>query len=361
MRRTALTLVSLAVATAPLALTPGTAAGAAAERPRVVAGGLLSPLSLDVTPKGAVWFSQNFSGALMRARPGKPARVVHQAAKGTEVGAVSFHRGVTTFAVTTSKGRTALMTRSRSGKVEQVANLFAHESKDNPDGAYTYGFTDLDPECEDRLPRFLKPYEGIVESHPYASVTRGRSTYVADAAGNTILAVSRDGAVETVAALPPQPATITAEAAEANGLPDCVVGHDYHFEAVPTDVEKGSDGMLYVTTLPGGPEDPSLGARGAIHRVDPATGDVETLVRRLLSPTGLAIADNGDMYVAQLFRNRISRVEAGTTTARRWRAATLPGDVDVEGGRVWATRKVLTGLSGEEGDRPRGQVVRYPG
>lgn len=129
---------------------------------------------------------------------------------------------------------------------------------------------------------------------------------------------------------------------------------------MPTDVEKGEGGILYVTTLPGGPEDPSLGARGAIHRVDPKTGDVETLVRRLLSPTGLAIADNGDMYVAELFRNRISRVAAGTKRAKRWRGASLPGDVDIQNGRVWATRKVLTGLSGEEGDRPRGQVVRYP-
>lgn len=227
MRRTAISLVSLAVAAAPLALVPATASGsAAAERPKVIAGRLLSPLSLDVTPKGAVWFSQNFAGSLMRARPGKPARVVHQAPRGTEVGAVSFRRGTTTFATTTGKGRTALWTRSRKGKVKRVANLFFHESQHNPDSIHTYGFTDLDPECEKQLPRFMRPYEGIVESHPYATVTRRGTTYVADAAGNTILGVDREGAVETVSVLPPQPVTITAEAAEANDLPDCVAGHD---------------------------------------------------------------------------------------------------------------------------------------
>ena len=53
----------------------------------------------------------------------------------------------------------------------------------------------------------------------------------------------------------------------------CTVGHKFYFEPVPTDVEV-HDGLLYVTTLPGGPEDPSLGARGKVYTVDPATGDV---------------------------------------------------------------------------------------
>ena len=70
------------------------------------------------------------------------------------------------------------------------------------------------------------------------------------------------------------PTTITREAARQFGLPTCTIGKTYAFEAVPTDVELGPDGMLYVSVLPGGPEDPSLGARGAIYRVSPATGAV---------------------------------------------------------------------------------------
>lgn len=49
----------------------------------------------------------------------------------------------------------------------------------------------------------------------------------------------------------------------------CVVGHEYAFEPMPTDVEIGPDGWLYVSSFPGGPEDPSLGARGAIFRINP--------------------------------------------------------------------------------------------
>lgn len=37
-------------------------------------------------------------------------------------------------------------------------------------------------------------------------------------------------------------------------------GAPHNFEPVPIDVEIGDDGMLYVSTLPGGPEGPELGA-----------------------------------------------------------------------------------------------------
>jgi hypothetical protein len=186
----------------------------------------------------------------------------------------------------------------------------------------------------------------------------GRTVYVADAAANAILGV-KNGKVHTAALLPPQPVTITPEAAEANGLPACVAGHDYAFEPVPTDVEV-HDGMLYVSTLPGGPEDPSLGNRGAVHRVDPATGAIETIATGLLGATGLAVARDGSVYVSELFGGRISWIPAGGGAAQTWRKMTLPGAVEFRRGHVWATRRVLTGLSGEAGDRPRGQVVRFP-
>ena len=91
---------------------------------------------------------------------------------------------------------------------------------------------------------------------------------------------------------------------EANGAPDCLVGKKFGLEAVPTDVEVGPDGKLYVTSLPGGPEDPSLGLNGRVLRINPTNGRVKTLVGGLLSPTGVAVASNGDIYIAQLFRAR---------------------------------------------------------
>ena len=78
-------------------------------------------------------------------------------------------------------------------------------------------------------------------------------------------------------------------------VPACVAGHEYAFEPVPTDVELGPDGWLYVSSLPGGPEDPSLGARGAVFRVSPWTGHVRLWAEDILSPTGIAVSDSGDV------------------------------------------------------------------
>ncbi|MGZ5399845.1 MAG: ScyD/ScyE family protein [Nocardioides sp.] len=359
MRSPAITLISLALVAAPLATTPATAQ-AAADPPTVIARGLVSPLSLDVTPNGTVWASQNFPGLLTRIRPGGEPRVVYANKQGAEVGAVSVHRRIVTFALTTGEGKTYLMKRSKKGKISRVANLSRFETNRNPDAEQEYAFADADEECVAEMRRRFRPYTGIVDSHPYATTRMGNTRYVADAGGNTILGVGRNGAIRTVAVLPPQPLTVTAEVAEANGMPDCVIGQDFQFEPVPTDVETGPNGMLYVTTLPGGPEDPSLGARAAVHQINPRSGEVETIARGLITATGLDVAPNGDVYVAELFAGRISRILAGESEAKKWRSAPLPADVTWRDGRVWATRNALTGLSGEPGDRPRGQVVRYP-
>lgn len=361
MSRTAISLVSLALVAAPLApVAAATNVTAAAEPPTVIAGGLLTPLSFDVTPNGTVWVSQSFAGLLMRVRPGGEPRVVYANKRGASVGAVSVHRRVVSFSLRTVEDKAYLMERSRQGEVSRVANLSRFETNKNPDAEQEYAFADVTRDCRAQLRRPFKPYTGKVDSNPYASVSLGETRYVADAGGNAILRVRADGSIRTVAVLPPQPTTVTAELAEDFGLPECVVGEDYYFEPVPTDVETGPDGMLYVTTLPGGPEDPSLGARAAVHRINPDTGVIETVAGGLLTATGLDVAENGDIYVAELFGGRISRIPAGTSEAEKWRSVSLPGDVTWQNGSLWATRRVLTGLSGEDGDRPRGQVVRYP-
>jgi sugar lactone lactonase YvrE len=68
------------------------------------------------------------------------------------------------------------------------------------------------------------------------------------------------------------------------------------------------NGLLYVTLLPGGPEDPSLGARGAVYSVNARTGDVAFVACGFLGATGLALGPDGTIYVAELFGNRISTV-----------------------------------------------------
>ena len=108
-----------------------------------------------------------------------------------------------------------------------------------------------------------------------------------------------------------------------------MVGQTLIIEAVPTDVEVGPDGKLYVTTLPGGPEDPGLGATAAVYKVDPKTGKVKKVVSGLLSATGLAVGESGKLFIAELFRGRIAQVEAGERKAEDLLQVPLPADVAI--------------------------------
>ena len=161
----------------------------------------------------------------------------------------------------------------------------------------------LSPECAAQLPpdEGLLPYTGIKDSHPYAVTPTFFGWYIADAAVNDILFVSWFGQVRTVAVLPAQaPVLVTAEAAASGEqpLPPCVVGSTFIAEPVPTDVEIGPGGNLYVSTLPGGPEDPSLGARGSVYKVSPWRGKVSQIATGFAGAANLAVSPWGQIYVS---------------------------------------------------------------
>jgi len=219
------------------------------------------------------------------------------------------------------------------------ADTMAYEVANNPDQVNTYGVTDpLPGSCAAEVG--LGAYMGAIDSHAYSVAAYAGGWVVADAGANDLLRIDNAGNISTLAVLPPQPSVITAEAAAAFGLPPCVVGDTYYFEPVPTDVETGTDGYLYVTTLPGGPEGPELGARGALWRVDPKTGAAEQLAGGFAGATNLAVGKGGVIYVAELFGGRISAVQAGTAST----FVELPAVVSVEtgaNGTVWAA--TLTG------------------
>jgi hypothetical protein len=324
---------------------------------QTLASGLLSPLSLAVGKDGTTYFSQNFAGLLMKQKPGqKKPSVIYANKDGFEVGAVSEHRGSLRFALSKNQRRGVIMAVGGSGKPVAIANLGVYEKKNNPDAKNSYGFRNLSDDCAAQMPQQGPPpaYQGIVETHPYATLMAGGTTYVADAAANAIFGIPRRGKVTTVAVLPPVPAEITAAAAEQFGFPDCVVGKTYYFEAVPTDVEAGPGGQLYVSTLPGGPEDGSLGALAAVYKVNPRTGKVTKVAGGLISATGLAVARNGDIFVAELFRGRISRIKAGQSKPHGFVDAPLPADVEVGSKGLFATINALPG----EDTPPAGKVVR---
>lgn len=197
------------------------------------------------------------------------------------------------------------------GNVNSWADLLYHETSENPDKVNTYGFASIDDECAAQLPAELGPatYTGQKDTNPFGVLATDEGTaYIADAGANAVFEVSGKGSVRTLAVLPPQPTVVTAAAAEALGLPSCAVGLTYNFEPVPTDVEMGRDGQLYVTTLPGGPESPVLGARGSVYRIDPDSGEYERVATGFLGATNLAVDDDGTIYVSELFADRISKV-----------------------------------------------------
>ena len=141
-------------------------------------------------------------------------------------------------------------------------------------------------------------------------LAHGSTTYIAEAGGNAILSVNAAGHIRTVAVLPAHPLVVTPEIAAGAGFPECTVGKTFNFESVPTDVEF-HNGSLYVSTLPGGPEDPGLGARGSVFKINPKNGNTRLIATGFLGGANLAISPDGTIYVAELFGDRISRVSKG--------------------------------------------------
>jgi hypothetical protein len=310
-----------------------------------IVDGLAGPLQLAVGSDGTVYVGQAFSGKLtVVGKRGGTKDLV--SAPGTEIaGVAAAGKGTLTFTTSgeTEDGFFAEVRRVLpNGKVRSLADLFAFETNNNPDRVNSYGFQGLTPDCADQVPDEIggQPYQGIIESHPYAvALLPGGSRVVADAAGNDLVRVAANGKVSALAVLPPQPLEVTEEVAAGVGLPECTIGSSYNFEPVPTDVEVGPNGLLYVSTLPGGPEDPGLGARGAVYSVDPATGHVALVAGGFLGATNLAVAPNGTIYVAELFGNRISTVSGGG--AKPFVEVPSPAAVEWADGKLYATVDVF--------------------
>jgi hypothetical protein len=348
--------LALAGGTAGAALTGATAAPAhhkAKPTVGVVAKKLVGPLSVAQAPDGTRYWADSFAGPLYKQAPGGQPTVVFAGSKKAAAEGVSADGGVLRFTTGDPKNKGGkVWTLDVSGQPQLVGDTFAYEKQANPDGKFKYGFLKTPKSCLSQLPKQVPgSYSGHKESHPYATAVANGVTYVADAGANAVVAISPTGVFSTVAALKPVKLKVTADAAAANHLPRCTVGKKYAVEAVPTDIEVGPGGLLYVTSLPGGPEDPSFGLNGRVLRIDPATGKVSTVVEGLLSPTGVAVASNGDIYVAQLFKGEISKVKAGKHKAKTYLKVALPAAVEVTPTGLLATINALPGK------KPKGQVV----
>ena len=212
----------------------------------------------------------------------------------------------------------------------------------NPDGGVDYGFVEgLPAGCA--VSPLTEP--GDVNPNAYAvAILPDGSRVVADAGGNTLVRVGANGNTSVSAVLPPVRLTVSTELADERGWPECTVGELYTVHPVPTDVEVGPDGMLYVSSLPGGTENPlvieSLGSPGGVFRVNPVTGSVAPYASGFVSAVDLAVAPDGTVYVAEMFADRISRVVNGAAVPVAF--VPLPGAVEYAKGKLYATILALT-------------------
>ena len=138
-----------------------------------------------------------------------------------------------------------------SGVGRSVADVSAYENT-NPDGAQ-------------------------VDTNPYGLLALPGHRLVTDAGGNSLLDVSADGSISTVAAFPK------------------FIGAFGPTDRVPTDVVVGPDGAYYVSTLSGVPFTPGS---AVIFRVVP--GSAPTIYAASLTQvTDLAFGPDGSLYVLQ--------------------------------------------------------------
>ncbi|WP_027482170.1 ScyD/ScyE family protein [Deinococcus pimensis] len=160
----------------------------------------------------------------------------------------------------------AAVLRLSGTTVTEVANLFAFEAANNPDG--------------------VPPAEGGIDSHPYDLTSLGGALYVVDAGANDLLRVDpATGTVTLVAVFPKQEVTDPQTKAKVQA------------QAVPTGVAVGADGALYVSLLPGEPMPPGS---AKVVRVDPATGAQQDWVTGLTALTDLQRGPDGNLYAVSL-------------------------------------------------------------
>jgi hypothetical protein len=340
MVRTPARIAAVTAAAAVTLIIPMSGPAAAVTVSAPIAEGLAGPLGLAVGSEGTVYVSQSFAGKLTAIGKDGTRDIVRVA--GAVNGVATDGAGTVTF--TTIEGSqsnpSALVKHVLpNGRVSTLADVGAYEQTVNPDQVNTYGFIGLSAACAAQLPAEAGPpsYSGMVGTNPYAvAIMPDGARVVADAGGNDLVRVGRNGQLSTAAVLPPMPPVeITAEAAAANGWPACTVGTSYQYESVPTDVELGGDGMLYVSALPGGPEDPSSGARGAVYQVNPANGRATLTASGFDGAIDLAISPTGTIYVAELFGNRISVVANGGPEPLV--NLSTPAAVEWAGGKLYAT------------------------
>lgn len=122
---------------------------------------------------------------------------------------------------------------------------------------------------------------GDTISNPYAALAQRTRTLVADAGGNTVVAVDRRGDVSLFALLPD---------------PIFAYPGEFDSDAVPTSLAEDRDGTIYVGTLASAIPD-----QAAVLVYGPDGGQPLDVIEGFSFISGVAVGRDGSLYVSELF------------------------------------------------------------
>jgi len=306
--RSPLSTMATRSAAGSLAAAPVPAAAGRAPRLTTLSTAVVAPFQLAFA--GHRLFIADGGTAKISRLNGRSLGTVVAGAPGVEGIGVN-GRGEIAYSQANENMGTATLTIVHPGGRRVVAGLAAFEKAHNPDGRVTYGV----PHPSACVAAYLKSQNtppnqtGDVHSNPYAVIPfRAGWWLVADAGGNDILKVSPTGVVSVATVLPRQATVITAALAASLQAPPCVVGVTFYSQPVPTDLQFGPSGKLYVSTLSGAI------AAGTVYTVDVRRHTSRLLASGFVGATNLAVTPREVVYVADAKAGTISRIYRGRTT-----------------------------------------------
>lgn len=205
-----------------------------------------------------------------------------------------------------------LVRMNPAGSWSYMADVAAYEGVANPDG-------------------------GMVDSNPYAVYSAlGRKRLVADAGGNSLIEVSNDGQARTAAVFP----------ARIVPYPPMFGGGEGPMESVPTAVDEGPDGAIYVGELTGFP---FLPGNANVYRLTPRQGP-QVFASGFSAIHDIAFGPDGSLYVLEIAADlmacelfgdcngRLIRVAPNGTRTTLAQGLPFPGGVAVnQSGQVFIT------------------------
>ncbi|EMQ99171.1 ScyD/ScyE family protein [Paeniglutamicibacter gangotriensis] len=314
---------------------------------KILAEGLGGPLKVAFGPHGNILVAESMAGMITSVSPsGKKKTLV--SAPGKEIVGLSYARGTTNYFENAGSdgsepapGLTPALLKKidHRGKTRTVTDMSRFEKEHDPDGKTVYGVRDVSKSCLAQSPELQS--KGELYSHPYSSVPARNGLYVGDSGANAILHVNNHGKVSLVKTVPAEPILITkavqtAGAEAGMDIPDCMVGHKYWAQPVPTDITiKGS--WLYYTVLPGVPGE-SMSV-GKVYKMSLHSKKTYTVATGLNAPTGIALDSKGSVYVAQLFGEGVAKIVRGKAVTVL--PAVMASDVAIHGHRLIASSEAL--------------------